>query len=108
LADVTNMYVGTPTVPIYSEANLLQQMYSPSSTSPYLMRIVQPSLGFFGGVTNPNAPPLISNYSSQIVLEAFYIADENLKTYESLFDAKNSAFLLLTDTIGAIKRSSGK
>jgi hypothetical protein len=101
LAQVVNMQTALPTTtPIYSEADLSKQMYALSS-APYLFRIVQPSLGLFTTV-NPDATHLIRTYGAQVVMEAFYILDSNLKSYEKLFDDKNSAFLLLSDTIGGI------
>jgi len=104
LRDVVNMNTGTPTVPIYTESDLVKQMYSPSSS--YLFRIVQPTLGFFMGASNPDAHFLILNYGAQIIGEAFYVLDTNLKAYEKLFDESKSAFLSLTETIGKIKQAA--
>jgi hypothetical protein len=105
LAQVVNMQTALPTTtPIYSEAELSKQMYAALSSTPYLFRIVQPSLGFFATV-NPDATHLIRTYGAQVVMEAFYILDSNLKSYEKIFDDKQCAFLLLSDTIGAITRA---
>lgn len=102
LPNVVNMNTGTPTVPIYSESDLVKQMYAPTN---YLFRIVQPTLGFFMGTTNPDAPFLIRNYGVQVVGEAFYVSDANLRVYEKLFDDSKSAFLSLTDIVGKITTS---
>ena len=75
--------------------------------SPYLFRIVQPTLGFYMSTSNADAHFLILNYGAQVVTQAFYIADANLKAYEKLFDASNHAFLSLTNVIGYIKTASG-
>ena len=106
LKDVVNMNTGTPTVPIYSETDLLKQMYATSSSTPYLFRIVQPSLGFFMGASNPDANFLIRHYGVQVIGEAFYVSDTNLKAYERLFAESKSAFLLLTNTIGKITQAA--
>lgn len=102
LQDVVNMNTGTPTVPIYTESELVKQMYAPSSSTPYLFRIVQPTLGFFMGASNPDAHFLIRYYGVQVIGEAFYVLDTNLKAYEKLFDESKSAFLSLSATIGKI------
>jgi hypothetical protein len=99
------MFSGTPTVALYNEAQLVKQMYAPNSAAPYLFRIVQPTLGFFKGVTNADAYFLILNYGVQVVAEAFYVNDANLQSYERLFN--KSAFLSLSDTIGTIKLAKG-
>lgn len=107
LIDVVNMVTNTATVPIYDESQLIKQMYSPSMSSPYLFRIVQPTLGFYMSTANANAPYLIQNYGAQVVTTAFYINDENFKAYERLFEKSQRAFLSLTDTVGYIKNATG-
>jgi hypothetical protein len=105
LTSIANMITNTPTVPIYTESELTQQMYSPSSSTPYLFRIVQPTLGFFMGTSNPDAHSLIRFYGVQVIAVAFYILDSNLKAYESLFDKSQCAFLSLSSTVGTITNS---
>lgn len=105
LKDVVNMNTGTPTVPIYSESDLVKQMYATFSSSPYLFRIVQPTLGFFLGTSNPDANFLIRYYGVQVIGEAFYVLDTNLKAYERLFDESTAAFISLTSTIGKISQA---
>jgi len=105
LLKITNMSVGTATAPIYNEAQLVKQMYSPSNNSPYLFRIVEPTLGFYLGLTNADSKVIIYNYGAQVIAEAFYINDKNLNAYEKLFENFNSAILPMTSTIGYIKNS---
>ena len=105
LAKMTNLSSGTATVPMYNEAELVKQMYSPSNNSPYLFRIVQPTLGFYLGLTNADSKVIIYNYGAQVVTEAFYINDNNLNAYEKLFENFNSAIVPMTSLIGYIKNS---
>lgn len=107
LQDRVNMITNTTTVPIYNESQLIKQMYSSSTSSPYLFRIVQPTLGFYMSTSNADAYHLILNYGAQVITEAFYINDENLIGYEKLFEKSQRAFLSLTDTMGYIKYATG-
>jgi hypothetical protein len=54
------------------------------------------------GASNPDAHCLIRYYGVQVIGEAFYVLDTNLKAYERLFDESKSAFLSLSATIGKI------
>lgn len=108
LSSVVNMLTNTPTVTLYSEYDLLRQTHTPSTSSAYLYRIVQPTLGFYSVTTNPDVYGLIQNYSTQVVAEAFYISDTNLLAYEQLFDKYKSAFASMSDVIGMIELARQK
>jgi hypothetical protein len=101
LDQVTNMKSGTPNVPIYTESELVSQMYNPAATTSYLLRIVTPTLGYFSGVNNVDSANALEHYSSQVILEAFYSNDAHLTAYESMFSS--SAFLLLSAAINYIQ-----
>jgi hypothetical protein len=108
LPSVVNMLTNTPTVALYSEYDLLKQTHTPSTSSAYLYRIVQPTLGFYSVTTNPDVYGLVQNYSTQVVAEAFYISDTNLLAYEQLFDKYKSAFASMSDVIGMIELARQK
>jgi hypothetical protein len=107
LPNIVNMQTNTPTVPLYTEGELLKHMFSPSSANSYLFRIVQPSLGYFSITSNADAHGLIMNYGVQVVAESFYILDANLASYEQLFDGQKAAIASLSEVIGVIKKAKG-
>ena len=51
------------------------------------------NLGFFYGINNSNADYLIRNYGAQVIGQAFYNNDNNLKQYENIFDKFQTAFI---------------
>jgi hypothetical protein len=102
LLGVVNMITNTPTVPLYTEYELLKQTHTPSSVQPYLYRIVQPTLGFYSVTTNADVYGLVLNYGTQVVAQFFCISDTNLLSYEQLFDKYKSGCLSLTDVMNYI------
>ena len=99
LANYMNMESGSSIVRTYTENQLTNQSItpiSPSSSGPYLMRIILPDPGFFWGVRNSDSMYLIQNYGTQVVAQAFYINDNVLATYENFFRTFQSAFVPLS------------
>jgi hypothetical protein len=103
LVDCVNMNSNSQTIRIYDENSLTLQPINPPDPSVYLLRIVLPSLGFFNNVTNSDSFFLIENYGAQIIAQAFYMNDSNLRAYEELFKTYNSAFVNITSAISYIQ-----
>lgn len=99
LTNVINMISNNQTVRTYNQSDLTYQPINPPDPYVYLFRIVFPNIGFFGNSTNSDALYLIKNYGVQVVAQAFFINDSNLRTYEGLFSEKKSAFLRIEDII---------
>jgi len=99
LINVTNMISGSDRVRIYRENDLTAQMTNPPDPGVYLMRIVKPQTTILYGVVNSNAEPLIKNYGAQVVLQCFYMNDNQLKNYEALFSKYKSAFVPISSII---------
>jgi hypothetical protein len=99
LTNVINMVSNSQTVRTYSQSDLTYQPINPPDPSVYLFRIVYPNIGFFGNSSNSDSMYLIKNYGVQVIAQAFFINDANLRTYESLFSSKKSAFLRIEDLV---------
>lgn len=99
LADCVNMNSNSQTIRVYDENSLTFQSINPPDPSVYLLRIVLPSLGYFNNVSNSNSLYLFENYGAQMVAQAFYMNDSNLKEYEDFFKYYKSAFVNLSNAI---------
>ena len=95
LTNYVNMNSNSQSIRLYDEHSLSFQPINPPDPNVYLLRIVFPSLGFFNNTTNADTFYLIENYGAQIVAQAFYTNDANLKSYEEFFKEYKSAFVPL-------------
>jgi hypothetical protein len=99
LTNVINLVSNSQTVRTYSQSDLTYQPINPPDPGVYLFRIVLPNTTFFGSTANSDASYLIRNYGTQVVAQAFYVNDSNLRVYEELFAKKKSAFLRLENVL---------
>lgn len=99
LTNVINLVSNSQTVRTYSQSDLTYQPINPPDPGVYLFRIVLPNTTFFGSTSNSDASYLIRNYGTQVVAQAFYVNDSNLRVYEQLFAKKKSAFLRLENIL---------
>ena len=99
LASVTNMISNTESIRTYQQKDLTFQPINPPDPAVYLFRIVFPDLGFFENTYNSDSMYLIKNYGAQVVAQAFYVRDSNLKIYEDFFKTKKSAFVRIDSII---------
>jgi hypothetical protein len=99
LTDCVNMNSNSQNIRVYHEHDLTAQPINPPDPSVYLLRIVLPKLGFFNNVSNSNALYLFENYGAQMVAQAFYMNDMNLKEYEDFFKYYKSAFVNLANGV---------
>lgn len=93
LQDYVNLFVGENNVRLYTDNQLTAQPINPPDPFVYNFSIVYPNLGFFYGINNSNADYLIRNYGTQVIGQAFYNNDSNLKQYENIFDKFQTAFI---------------
>jgi len=99
LTNVINLVSNSQTVRTYSQSDLTYQPINPPDPGVYLFRIVFPNIGFFGSTKNSDAQYLMRNYGVQVVAQAFYVNDSNLRSYEAIFADKKSAFVRLENVI---------
>ena len=92
LASVTNMVSNSQSIRTYQQKDLTFQPINPPDPGVYLFRIVFPDLGFFENTYNSDSSYLIKNYGAQVIAQAFFVKDSNLKIYEEIFKTKKSAF----------------
>ena len=99
LANQVNMVSNSQSIRTYYQRDLTFQPINPPDPSVYLFRIVLPDLGFFNSAKNSDATYLTKNYGAQVVAQAFYTKDSNLRIYEDMFKKNRSAFLRLETAI---------
>lgn len=90
-----NMVTNSQSVRVYQQRELTFQPINPPDPGVYLFRIVFPDLGFFENTYNSDTGYLVKNYGTQVVAQAFYVRDSNLKIYEEYFKNNKSAFVRL-------------
>jgi len=99
LSSLANMVSNSQSIRVYTENALTYQPINPPDPDVYLFRIVLPSLGFFNGTSNSDSVYLVQNYGAQVVAQAFYKNDTNLRIYEDLFKTRKSAFVRIQDVL---------
>ncbi len=99
LANQVNMVSNSQSIRTYYQSDLTFQPINPPDPSVYLFRIVLPDLGFFNSAKNSDAMYLTKNYGVQVVAQAFYTKDSNLRSYEDMFKTNRSAFVRLETAI---------
>tara|TARA_B100001287_G_scaffold276858_1_gene290199 strand:+ start:3768 stop:4850 length:1083 start_codon:yes stop_codon:yes gene_type:complete len=99
LANQVNMVSNSQSIRTYYERELTFQPINPPDPSVYLFRIVFPDVGFFNNTKNSDSMYLTKNYGTQVVAQAFYIKDSNLRGYEDIFKTNRSAFVRLETAI---------
>tara|TARA_B110000091_G_scaffold125889_1_gene135233 strand:- start:2862 stop:3944 length:1083 start_codon:yes stop_codon:yes gene_type:complete len=99
LSSLANMVSNSQNIRVYTENTLMYQPINPPDPSVYLFRIVLPSLGFFNGTQNSDSLYLVKSYGTQVVAQAFYVNDMNLRNYEEMFKSRKSAFVRISDVL---------
>ena len=99
LTNVINMVSNTQSMRTYSQSDLTYQPINPPDPGVYLFRIVFPNIGFFGSTQNADTMYLIKHYGVQVVAQAFFVNDSNLRSYEELFAKNKSAFLRMENVL---------
>jgi hypothetical protein len=99
LANNVNMVSNSQSIRTYLQRELTFQPINPPDPSVYLFRIVFPDLGFFNNTNNSDSMYLMKNYGTQAVAQAFYVKDNNLRSYEDIFKTNRSAYVRLESAI---------
>lgn len=99
LTSVTNMISNSQNVRTYSQSDLTYQPINPPDPNVYLFRIVFPNIGYFGSTQNADTMYLIKHYGVQVIAQAFFVNDSNLRSYEELFAKNQSAFLRMENVL---------
>lgn len=101
LSNVVNMVSNGQSVRTYIENDLTYQPINPPDPNVYLFRIVYPNLGFFDYTYNCAPHYLIENYGTQVIAQAYYVNDANLRIYNDIFSKNKSAFVRMENLLNS-------
>ena len=77
-----------------------------SSTTVSKLTVVEPDVGYYTNIANPQLFPFVLKYGCQMVLYRFYNKDAELENYEDFFKNFKTAFVPLTRAIPYLRKKS--